>query len=160
GPLPTIALTILIATALASLSFQILEHPIRISTRLDRHRRTVIATGLATSIIAAVVIIPAITNPTTSSTATADTNLTTTGFTPIKRDSPAPPNGENNPAPDCTLVPGTGPPILLIGDSHAGMLIPAFEAMAQADNLTFSASTMGGCPWQRNLYINPLEVLG
>ena len=83
GPLPTIALTVLIATALASLSFQILEHPIRVSALLDRHRRTVIAIGLATSIIAAVIVIPAITNPTTSTTAVAGQDLTTTGFTPV-----------------------------------------------------------------------------
>ena len=65
----TIALTVLIATGLASLSYQILEQPIRLSTLLDRHRHLVIATGLATSLIAAVVIIPAITNPTTSTAA-------------------------------------------------------------------------------------------
>ena len=64
APLPTIALSVLIATALASLSFQVLEHPIRVSALLDRHRRAVIAVGLTTSIIAAVVVIPAITNPT------------------------------------------------------------------------------------------------
>jgi peptidoglycan/LPS O-acetylase OafA/YrhL len=165
APLPTIALSILVATALASLSFQLLERPVRVSTVLDRHRRTVIAVGLATSIIAAVVIIPAITNPTTSTAAVAGQNLTTTGFTPvptgldwqaIKADYPAIPNCENKPVTDCTLVHGTGPHILLIGDSHAGMLIPAFEALANTEHLTLSGSIHLSCPWQRNLYALPL----
>ena len=39
----TIALSVLVATALASLSFQLLEHPVRVSGLLDRHRIPVIA---------------------------------------------------------------------------------------------------------------------
>jgi peptidoglycan/LPS O-acetylase OafA/YrhL len=162
---PTVALTILIATALASLSYQLLEHPIRVSSILDRHRRTVIAVGLATSVIAAIIIIPAITNPATSTAAVAGQDLTTTGFTPvptgldfqaIKRDYPALPNCYGKPATDCTLVHGTGPHILLIGDSHAGMLVPAFKALAEREHLTFSGSIHLACPWQRNLYALPL----
>jgi hypothetical protein len=165
APLPTIALSILVATALASLSFQLLERPIRVSTVLDRHRRTVIATALATSIIAAVVIIPAITNPTTSTAAVAGQDLTTTGFTPvptgldwqaIKADFPKLTNCYGKPVTDCTLVHGTGAHILLIGDSHAGMLIPALTALANSEHLTLSGSIHLSCPWQRNLYALPL----
>ena len=167
GPLPTIALTVLVATALASLSFQILERPIRVSALLDRHRRTVIAISLAASIIAAVVVIPAITNPTTSTTAVAGQDLTTTGFTPvptgldwqaIKTDFPKLTNCYGKPATDCTLVHGTGPHILLIGDSHAGMLIPALTALARTEHLTLSVSTDVSCPWQRDLYATPHAV--
>jgi peptidoglycan/LPS O-acetylase OafA/YrhL len=161
----TIALTLLIATALASLSYQVLEHPIRASKILDRHRRTVIAIGLATSIAAAVILIPAITKPDTTTTATA-ANLTT-GFTPvpagldfnaIEHDVPAFTNCYGKDPSACTLMHGTGPHLLLIGDSHAAMLTPMFRTIAQDHNLTLSVSDLGGCPWQRNLYASPLVV--
>ena len=51
----------------------------------------------------------------------------------------------------CTIVHGTGPHILLIGDSHAWMLIPAFVAVAKEEGLTLSVTVRGGCPWQRGL---------
>ena len=35
----TVAIACLVATALASLSYEVLEHPVRSSQRLDRHRR-------------------------------------------------------------------------------------------------------------------------
>ncbi|HEX2382904.1 MAG TPA: SGNH hydrolase domain-containing protein, partial [Acidimicrobiales bacterium] len=150
-----------------SLSYQLLEHPIRVSSILDRHRRTVIAVGLATSVIAAIIIIPAITNPATSTAAVAGQDLTTTGFTPvptgldweaIKADFPKLTNCYGKPATDCTLVHGTGPHILLIGDSHAGMMIPALTALANTENLTLSVSTDVSCPWQRGLYATPHAV--
>ena len=59
----TVALTALVATGLASLSFQILEQPVRASQLLDRHRRVVIASGLAISIVSALVFIPPILEP-------------------------------------------------------------------------------------------------
>src|SRR5262249_53207243 len=52
----------------------------------------------------------------------------------------------------CTVVHGTGRHILLIGDSHAQMLIPAFTKIAQQEHLTLSVAAWGGCPWQRDLY--------
>src|SRR5204863_63982 len=46
----TMLIVLLVSTALASLSFQLLEHPVRASTLLDRHRRAVIVTGLDVSV--------------------------------------------------------------------------------------------------------------
>jgi peptidoglycan/LPS O-acetylase OafA/YrhL len=166
--LALIALTVLIATGLASLSYQLLEQPIRISALLDRHRRAVIAVGLATSITAALLIIPAITKPTTNTTATA-ANLTTTGFTPVPKDLdfaklrvdyPPLPNCLDKPPEACTLVHGTGAHVLIIGDSHAAMLIPTLTAIAQTENLTLSVDVLGVCPWQRNLYVVQYQAEG
>jgi len=156
----TIALTILIATALASLSYEILERPIRLSRLLDRHRRTVIAVGLATSVIAALVLIPAITNPTTSSAATSQ-DLATAGYTPvpaldwntIKNESQPFHNCYAKPADDCVIVHGNGPTIMLIGDSHAAMLVPTFTAIAQQHHLTLAVAAVTLCPWQQDLYV-------
>jgi len=165
--LTTIATTALIATALASLSYQLLEHPIRTNQLLNHHRYTVIAAGLTLSTISAVVLIPNIVDATTK-TPTAITT-TPTGFTKIPAgldwqhaDKNLGPftNCYQQPITHCTTIHGTGPSILLIGDSHAHMLIPTLTTIAQTDHLTLSIDVKGGCPWQQNLYAFPAAVNG
>ena len=80
--LSTITVTCVVATALASLSYELLERPIRISPLLDRHRRIVITTGLAISVISALILIPKIANPAQAAQPVIQ-GSTTTGFTPI-----------------------------------------------------------------------------
>ena len=41
--------------------------------------------------------------------------------------------------------------MLLIGDSNAGMLVPAFEALAEREHATLSVVTHDSCPWQDGL---------
>jgi peptidoglycan/LPS O-acetylase OafA/YrhL len=165
--LTTIATCALIATALASLSYQLLEHPIRTNQLLNNHRYTVIATGLTISTIAALILIPNIVDATTKTTTTI--TATTTGFTKIPpgldwqhADKNLGPftNCYQQPATNCTTIHGTGPKILLIGDSHAHMLIPTLTTIAQQDHLTLSIAVKGGCPWQQNLYAFPATVNG
>jgi peptidoglycan/LPS O-acetylase OafA/YrhL len=164
----TIAITIVVATAMASLSFQVLERPIRLSTVLDRHRRLVIAAGLSTSIIAATILIPAITRRGTSAAVESGASLAAGGYTPVpaenwqalKHDQPQLPNCLGRPVEDCVLVHGTGLHILVIGDSHAGAILPAFRELADREHMTLSASIQGRCPWQRNLALVPYEVAG
>jgi len=166
-PVAAVAITALVATGLASLSYQILENPIRVSSYLDRHRRAVIAAGLSICIIAAAVIVPIVTTTPTGA-APSTQALATTGFTPVPKldwaaisvDYPDLHNCYRKPVDACTLVHGTGPHILLIGDSDAAMMIPAFQQLAQTQGLTLSASVAGGCPWQQNLAINNVPVSG
>jgi peptidoglycan/LPS O-acetylase OafA/YrhL len=163
-----IGITALLATALASLSYEMLERPVRGSPLLDRYRRVVIASGLAISALSALVLIPVIVDPANASVPVVQ-GSTSAGFTPV----PATPDwrtatkGEgryvtclNKPVSDCTVVRGTGRSILLMGDSHAWMMIPAFTEIARRDNLTLSVSVRGGCPWQRNLYVFPITANG
>ena len=156
----TVAITALVATGLASLSFQILEQPVRASQLLDRHRRVVIASGLAISIVSALVFIPPILEP---SSATADLRgNTTSSLTPVPSGLdfghavfshlPKPPVCYGKDPSVCTIVHGTGRSLLLIGDSHARMLIPTFTELARKRNLTLSVISGGGCPWQQHLY--------
>jgi len=51
----------------------------------------------------------------------------------------------------CVVVRGSGPHIHLIGDSHAKTLLDLFTRMAEEHDLTFSATMVGACPWQRGL---------
>ena len=163
----TVAIACLVATALASLSYQLLEQPIRTSQLLNHHRYTVIATGLTISIVSAIVLIPHLVDATTATTPTI--TATTTGFTKIppnlnwqNADKNLGPftNCYQKPVTDCTTVHGTGPHILLIGDSHAHMLIPTLTTIAKQDNLTLSIAVKGGCPWQQNLYAPEIAIPG
>ncbi len=78
----TILLACLIATGLSALSFEILEHPVRRSARLNRHKGLVIATGLTVSVVSALVLIPRIVDPAQAS-APGLRGATTAGFTPV-----------------------------------------------------------------------------
>jgi peptidoglycan/LPS O-acetylase OafA/YrhL len=163
----TILLTLLVATALASLSFQLLERPIRLSPTLDRHRVAVIATGLVSSVAVALLVIPAVTDQ-RSSAEVAASELATIGFTPvpaldwedIRTDHPSFPQCEDGPADSCTLVRGDGPHVMLIGDSHAAMMVTTFESIARREGFSFSAAVRGLCPWQRDLYVVEGIALG
>ncbi|MFM8236459.1 MAG: SGNH hydrolase domain-containing protein, partial [Actinomycetota bacterium] len=55
----------------------------------------------------------------------------------------------------CILRRGTGPHLMLIGDSNAYALLPAFQQIAERNDLTLSAAVSGGCPWQRGLAAEP-----
>lgn len=160
SPSATAAVACFVATSLASLSYEVLERPIRTLRLLDRHRAIVIATGLAVSVVSALVLIPVIVDPDRAA-APAVTGSKATGFTPIpagvdwRRATDgvsAFVNCFDKPAATCTVVRGTGRHILLIGDSNARMLIPTFTEIARREKLTLSISTKAGCPWQRGLY--------
>ena len=157
SPLTTAGITVLAATALASLSFEMLERPIRISPFLDRHRRAVIATGLAISVASALVLIPRIVDPAHASTAVA-TSKVVPYLTPVSKslDWKDPLIQFNKclgkPVSACTVVNGTGRTMLLMGDSHAWMLIPVFSEIARREGMKLAVSGEGACPWQRNVY--------
>lgn len=169
SPLSTVALTTLIATALASLSYQLMEHPIRRSPVLDRFRSPVIAAGLTISVVSALVIIPTVTDRSDGgSTAAATPGTSTVGFTPVPDLDYETISGQitlitncyDEPVTACTEVEGSGPHILILGDSHAAMMVPTFKRIARDEDLTLSVATRGGCPWQLDLYVPPLAVSG
>jgi peptidoglycan/LPS O-acetylase OafA/YrhL len=166
--LSTIGIAALVATALAALSYELLEHPVRVSRRLDRHRRLVIVGGLAISVASALVLIPNIVDA-DNATGPAARASTTNGFTPIPasvdwRDATLG-NGAfakctGKAVEDCTVVHGRGLHILLMGDSHARMMVPAFAAVARREGFSLSVSVSGACPWQQDLYVEPLGEFG
>jgi peptidoglycan/LPS O-acetylase OafA/YrhL len=159
SPITTAAIAAFVATALASLSFEMLEHPIRASMLLDRHRTTVIALGLAVSVVSALVLIPKVVDPAHASTSRSRATATG-GLTPV------PTNLDfgaarkmtdfracvDEPVSNCLLVNGTGRKVLVIGDSHAWAMAPLFAQIARRENLQLSLTLDAGCPWQRHLY--------
>jgi peptidoglycan/LPS O-acetylase OafA/YrhL len=162
GPVATVGITCLVATALASLSFQILERPVRTSALLDRHRRIVIASGLVISVVSGLVFIPRIVDPAHASTKSRETSehpvLTPVPTNLVLQGETAPyTHCYNAPVTQCTVVTGPGKHILLMGDSHAWMLVPLFTQIAREQGLTLSVSVAGACPWQQDLY-TPFET--
>lgn len=175
SPSSLFAVSALLATGLASLSFHLVERPIRQGRLLDRMNPVVIGAGLGLALVAALLIVPRVLEPTRAQAAT--TQLTTTsGFTPIPKidfaraahtigsdlhDVPFLPrwNCEGKPAPTCVIVKGGPESILVIGDSHAQMFFPTFAKIAKDRGLTLETAASAGCPWQRNLYL-PSDGLG
>jgi len=153
----TAAIAVLIATALASLSFEMLERPVRMSGLLDRAPRAVIASGLVISVVAALVLIPRIAQPADASKS-AGRNAAAPLLTPVPAGLDS--RGAKNvfpkclaqPGIGCTIVNGSGRHLLLMGDSNAAMLIPMFAVIARREDLTLSVATGAGCPWQRDLF--------
>jgi hypothetical protein len=60
------------------------------------------------------------------------------------------------PVEQCIVVRGSGSRILLIGDSHALSLVPAFAGFARASGLTLAVSWSPSCPWPRGLVEVPI----
>ena len=51
----------------------------------------------------------------------------------------------------CVRVSGSGPRILLVGDSQAAMFVDALEALAHEHDFTLLTNIVRGCGWQAGL---------
>jgi peptidoglycan/LPS O-acetylase OafA/YrhL len=173
SPLSTFAMSALLATGLASLSYHLVERPIREQRFLDGISPIVIGVGLGIAVVSALVIIPRILDPLRASDGAVQS--TTSAGTPIPHldfahatTLPASLKGipflknwncKGKPVARCTIIKGSGPSVLIIGDSHAQMFMPAFAKMAQTQHLTLSEAATAGCPWQRDVYL-PQDNVG
>jgi peptidoglycan/LPS O-acetylase OafA/YrhL len=165
NPISLFALTCLIGTGLASLSYEVVEQRVRVSSFLDQHRTGVIAVGLAASLIGGLVLVPAILRHDRSAAAVSAATLHQVAsrrdtrvavpqnleLDKIGAESYYRPNCYHRPVARCIIVHGKGPRVLLIGDSHAESFIPGFAAIAQKYSLTLAIVTTQNCPWQDGL---------
>jgi peptidoglycan/LPS O-acetylase OafA/YrhL len=151
------------STLLGALSYHFVEQPIRLSPTLGRYRTETVAIGLAASVVAGMVVMPAIldfgagfvTAVGSPSEPTVAPRLL--DWRRAKADLPNVPDCLDRPLERCTLVRGDKQRVLVIGDSHARMLMPMFIAIARRESLTLSVATYTGCAWQRGIHIvNPL----
>ena len=166
-PKPLAAVVALIATGIASLSYQLVERPIRRSPALDRRAVPVVAVGLALSVVAALVVAPRALDRDAGSVPTA-APTPTAGLTPVptRAELDAVYRARFGTTVDCvdrapsacTVVRGSGPHLLLMGDSNAQMWIPALSEVARTHDLTLSLAVTPGCPWQRGLYVLNKEI--
>jgi Flp pilus assembly pilin Flp len=162
-----------ISTGLAALSFAAFEMPIRRSAKLSRYYRQTIVAGLTLSVLAAMYVAPNVLRNdrrpavvTIAGGQTLPTSLMKRFNQPVPADIRAqissgevladrgPDDKWCSPQKylDCQVVPGDGPSIVLVGDSQARMLEPAFEALAKEKGFQLWTSIVSSCPWQDGLY--------
>jgi peptidoglycan/LPS O-acetylase OafA/YrhL len=157
APLPLFAISGAASTALAAVSYAVVEQPVRTARTLDRLRGPVIASGLSLSILGAVVVAPVVLEPNSTTVAASNVDgksgsgLRLLDWRRALGDIPPLPTCLGKPLEQCTLVKGEEARLLLIGDSNARMWIPAFTAIAKREGWTFAVATRPVCPWQRGL---------
>lgn len=168
GAAPTALIVAAVATGLASLSFHLLEAPVREALLSERSQPIVIGVGVVCSLLIGVAVAPPLLE---SRTVRAEAiagddprvqalldNLTPVPsdydhdavFFDVERNETecvdSPPQG-------CILVAGSDLDVMVMGDSTAHMMVPAFEVLAERYGFTLIDGTRSGCPWQRNRYI-------
>jgi peptidoglycan/LPS O-acetylase OafA/YrhL len=170
GPLPVAVLAFAIATGLAALSAELMELPIRRSPRLDGFTWPVVVAGLATSALVAATIVPNVLERDQKPVvlaATSTSGSTLGGDDALARDlDRAVPDldfrsliAQHGPwqycsdtdIAACRSVRGSGPTVLLVGDSQAQTFIPVFKKLAKEYDFNLDLNVLAGCPWQEGL---------
>lgn len=157
-----------LSTSVAALSGRLLEMPIRESRYLKRHSRMTIVASLGLTLLLATAVIPRIledespvrTVAVGPTLRVADSEVEPVSTMPVPRDisfadlakttvsvPPCNPDAWEQ----CTLVHGTRKHVLLIGDSIALELVPAFESIAARNDWTLTVNAVSGCSWQAGL---------
>ncbi len=177
-PLVLALLAAVLSTAMAALSYELLELPIRAAKSLHPFRWSTVVAGVAASAVAAVTVAPVLlasdrtprvaeTGPATAArTVTMSSGIADERVTQRERRAPVPKGldweelrndrgpkvscTEENPE-KCIVVKGSGPHITLVGDSHAQMLGEMFIQLAEEHDLTLSLNIVPGCGWQAGL---------
>jgi peptidoglycan/LPS O-acetylase OafA/YrhL len=175
--LPVAAVTLVGSTALAALTYHLLELPIRRIPLTGYARWPVVAGGVAVCGVMAVVAVPPVLGSDQRpavATAAARTPALPSPLRAIAAARAAAAGRHRqrvphlnwpalaadygperscqpaNPA-QCIAVHGHGLHILLVGDSHGRMLAPTLIALARERGFTLSLNVIPSCPWQANL---------
>jgi peptidoglycan/LPS O-acetylase OafA/YrhL len=177
-PVVIAVMALVLAIAMASMSYQLIETPIRTSRRLTPFPWQAVAAGLTVSVVAAAfVVAPLLSNartPSVRTTADAGKLVKAAAEKPSKRalakrlQGPVPKNIDyerlkNDFGPkdrwcrpsspqDCVVVDGDGPHVVLVGDSHALVLASGFIKLAKQKGFKLSLSVVKGCPWPQGVY--------
>jgi peptidoglycan/LPS O-acetylase OafA/YrhL len=176
-PLVIAVMALVLAIAMASMSYQLLETPIRTSRRLAPFPWRAVGGGLTVSVLmAAFVVSPVLSSPRTPSVVTTEDtgplveavasrpqgNLAERIKRPVPKDidferakqDEGPKDQWCRPsAPqNCVAVKGSGPHIVLVGDSHGRMLARAFMQLAEEKGFKLSVSIVTACPWPDGIY--------
>jgi peptidoglycan/LPS O-acetylase OafA/YrhL len=168
GPLPIAVLAFGLATGLAALSAKLLELPIRRSPRLDPFTWPVVLTGLGVSALVAATFVPNVLEWQRKPIVVASAGASIAGAGPVLTralDAPTPDldyaSLAHESGPDqycsasdidaCVSVRGSGPTVLLVGDSQAQTFVPVFEELARSHDFSLEVDVLAGCPWQEQL---------
>ena len=173
-------LTAAIATGLAALSYELLEHPVRRSAFLSKFSGQTVLIGLTCSVLAAYAVLPGVlksdTRPALASSAASAPTLTGTAVGTTTNARAGEIAKPSDPVPHidweaisrsrgfdtsyCTLTDTTscvahtgtsGLKVMLVGDSHARVMAPLMLKLAQQKNFTLAYSMVAACPWQNGV---------
>jgi peptidoglycan/LPS O-acetylase OafA/YrhL len=164
GPAVVAVLAMALSTGLAAASYEVLEMPIRKSDLLDRFRWNTAVAGVAVSALVAVTTVPwLLTQDRKPALAALDSAGGVAASAPgtelpenvdweqVRNDTGKVGTCSVEDVDACTVVEGSGPHVLVVGDSQAQMLEPMFEQIAEEHDLTLSVNIVAGCPWQEGL---------
>ncbi len=170
-PIGVAVLAGFIATGIAAASGELLERPIRSTPRLDRLHQSTALVGVTASALVAVLLVPPILSwdrrPSVKTEEKGKISPAARLATPEHSQAPKlPANVDWKKIADdkgrqvtctrdnvsaCTVHRGSGPHVLLVGDSHAVMMTQMFTQLAKEHDFTLSVNALLGCPWQQNL---------
>jgi peptidoglycan/LPS O-acetylase OafA/YrhL len=156
---------------LAALSHRVLEQPLRRSPRLAARSGPVFAAGLAASACAGVLVLPLVLAAARAPTVTAAATVTPAGAsfpaqvslstrTPIPGSDRILAAGQTHTKRTCLqrvarlgclARRGTGPTVLVIGDSHLEPFFPVFDQLAARRDITLYTWMYYVCPWQHDV---------
>jgi peptidoglycan/LPS O-acetylase OafA/YrhL len=166
SPAVVAVLALAVATGLAAASYEVLEMPIRRSKHLDRIRWYPALVGVTVSALVAATVVPwalqmnrrpaLVANDSVQRPAVAGARSSARvpagiDWTAVRHDIGKEGSCDADTVEACTVVKGSGPHVLLIGDSQAEMLVPMFEQIAKDHGLTLSLNVRAGCLWQEGL---------
>jgi peptidoglycan/LPS O-acetylase OafA/YrhL len=158
GPWATLAVAIPVATGLASLSYQLLELPVRTAPALDRLRAVTISAGLAISLLVGLVVAPAFLEEGDLSSGPVDEAAPAVvgGVDQAKVGAAFFDNFDYEACPSssgtaCVLAQGSGQTAMVVGDSHAATWAPMLADLAARHDLTLLGGFMSYCPWPRGI---------
>lgn len=158
----TAVVTAVVATGIASLSYQLLEHPLRASAFLDRRRPIVLSCAVVLSLLVGLVVAPAVLDRSTirvrpqgTGFAAASTG-TDAPFTDAMLQQAVDANFRYGSCPTdgsdtCTRTTGSGRTAIVVGESHAGMWTPMLERVARRRDLTLLGGYLSFCPWTKGI---------
>ncbi|NLD78029.1 MAG: acyltransferase [Acidimicrobiales bacterium] len=167
GPIQTVLVAGGVSTGLAAGSALLVEVPVRTSAFLDRAPRLICVSALAASVVAALVVVPKVADPSrgqrpkaspaTSSATSSGGPADDVALTRVPADFDE--TAEYDKAVGrvicfmgelCPVVEGSKGHMVLIGDSNARMFEFVFAEIAEAHDLTFTFGWSPGCAWQRS----------
>ena len=165
GAWTVFVLTSVLATGIAALSFHVLEHPIRTSRALAPYPTVLV--GVTASAVLALVVIPPVLEserrpvvaaPAGGTLESTDENVDQQVPTDIDYAAYLKDRGGGNTyctaadTTSCVVHEGTsGLHVALVGDSHARMMAPTLEQLAEEHDFTLSLAVVTACSWQRGV---------
>ncbi len=165
GPEVVAVLALAVSTGLAAVSYEVLEMPVRRARPLDRFTWNTATVGVATSALVAVTVVPwlleqdrkpalaAVGEPAVAAPQEAsETRLPPdVDWEAVSNDIGGVGSCSADDPEACTVAEGSGPHLLVVGDSQAQMLEPMFRRIARERDLTLSLNIVPGCLWQEGL---------